>query len=505
MRPALTQSILLAFGLCLGTCAATASPLEMTKGAAQAERPSREAVQPATVTHGVAAGDVTTDSVVIWSRSDREATMHVQLIGPVQGPNLRRVDVSAARDFTGKIVFDGLKPDTAYRYRVWFGDPGTAETGAFHTAPAADSPQAVRLVWGGDLAGQNVCRDAERGFPVFEAINAARPDLFIGLGDMIYADGVCEAVGRYGNRQIAGDFQQSADIETFWAHWKYNREDEGLRDLLARTSYYAIWDDHEVVNDFGPLHDTRDVAPYTPDASLLPLGLAALLDYNPIREDALTPKRLYRNVRWGQHLELFFLDNRQYRDANLASDSPDRPKTMLGREQTTWLKEKLTGSDATWKVVVSSVPMSIPTGFPPERGRDGWADFDQDTGFEQELKDILASLREAGEDNVVFITTDVHFAEAFRYTPFAADPAFQIHEFVTGPLNAGLFPNRNFDTDLGTESLFFYGPESADVASYDEALPWMNYGMAEIAPDGSLSLSIHDVQGSSVYQLDLQP
>lgn len=505
MRLVLTQSVLLALGLGLGTCVSASGQLPTAKEGVQPGGKNHRTLQHASVTHGVAAGDITADSAVIWSRTDREATMHVQIIGPVRGPNLRSVPVSAVHDFTGKIIFDGLKPDTAYRYRVWFGASGASTTGEFRTAPVTDSPKAVRLIWGGDVAGQNVCRDAERGFPIFQAINAARPDLFIGLGDMIYADGVCEDVGRYGNRQIPGDFQQSADVETFWAHWKYNREDAGLRALLARTPYYAIWDDHEVVNDFGPLHDTRDVAPYRPGEPLLPLGLAALLDYNPIREQALTPKRLYRNVRWGQHLELFFLDNRQYRDANLAADSGDRPKTMLGREQTTWLKEKLTGSDATWKIVVSSVPMSIPTGSPPELGRDGWADFDQDTGFEQELKDILASLREAGEDNVVFITTDVHFAEAFRYTPFAEDPEFQIHEFVTGPLNAGLFPNRNFDTDLGTESLFFYGPGSAAAVSYDDALPWMNYGMAEIGSDGSLSLSIHDVEGTPVYRLDLQP
>jgi alkaline phosphatase D len=43
---------------------------------------------------------------------------------------------------------------------------------------------------------------------------------------------------------------------------------------------------------------------------------------------------------------------------------------MLGREQLAWLKSRLAASRATWKLIVSSVPMSIPTGFPPA-GRDG--------------------------------------------------------------------------------------------------------------------------------------
>src|SRR4029453_15023115 len=103
-----------------------------------------------------------------------------------------------------------------------------------------------------------------------------------------------------------------------------------------------------------------------------------------------------------------------YRDANAASDSLDRPKTMLGREQLTWLKESLAASDATWKVIVSSVPMSIPTGFPLTAPRDGWANFGGTTGFEQELLDILGFMREHRIVNTVWIRTDVHFRSEER-------------------------------------------------------------------------------------------
>ena len=46
----------------------------------------------------------------------------------------------------------------------------------------------------------------------------------------------------------------------------------------------------------------------------------------------------------GKHVELFILDTRQYRDANFAIDDSVKPKTMLGREQLVWLKDKLTRS-----------------------------------------------------------------------------------------------------------------------------------------------------------------
>ena len=37
-------------------------------------------------------------------------------------------------------------------------------------------------------------------------------------------------------------------------------------------------------------------------------------------------------------------------------------KTLLGREQLSWLKETLANSNATWKIISNDVPMSIPIG-----------------------------------------------------------------------------------------------------------------------------------------------
>jgi alkaline phosphatase D len=239
---------------------------------------------------------------------------------------------------------------------------------------------------------------------------------------------------------------------------------------------------------------------------LLPLGLQAFLDYTPIASSEETPKRLYRSLRYGKHLELFVLDTRQYRDANGALDSPERPKTMLGREQLTWLQEKLAGSDATWKVVVSSVPMSIPTGFPAANGRDGWANFDQQTGFEQELLAILDHARDHAVDNLFWLTTDVHFAEALRYRPFADDPGFVVHELATGPMNAGIFPVRDLDSTLAPEVLAFVGPPTpADVVTWADAKRWFNFGALEIGVDGDLTARIVDTAGSTRYRLELEP
>jgi alkaline phosphatase D len=451
------------------------------------------------ITHGVVVGDVTARSAVLWARGDREGTVKVHLSGG-RHDRVERLRFRAADDYTGQILLTGLKPETTYRYKLG------STRGSFETAPEDDDPERVRLAFGGDVAGQNVCRDAGEGFPIMDTIRRLRPDVFVGLGDMIYADNACDPVGRYGNAQVPGGFGPATDLAGFWAHWRYNRADGASQRLLASTSYVGVWDDHEVVNDFGPLSDSRSAPPYTPGVHLLPIGLDAFIDYTPIAIAPNTPKRLYRSLRWGRHLELFVLDTRQYRDANSASDSPDRPKTMLGREQLTWLKESLASSDATWKVIVSSVPMSIPTGFPPSGGRDGWANFDQTTGFEQELLDILRFMESRGIENTIWITTDVHFAEAFRYRPFSSNPEFVVYELATGPLNAGIFPLRDFDPTLNPEVLTFFGPPTAEaVTTWQEAKHWLNFGTLEFARDGELTAEIVNTAGQTQFSLALTP
>jgi alkaline phosphatase D len=461
------------------------------------------------VTHGVIVGDVTSSSALLWARSDREATLNVALSGGRHGP-IARAPARAADDFTARVALERLAPGRTYRYRAWFslGSPGSshgpAVEGSFETAPAAIAATPVRVSFGGDVTGQNVCRDAAEGLPIMETVRARHPDVFVGLGDMIYADNTCAAVGLYGNAQIPGTFGPAADLDAFRAHWRYTRADPGLQRLLEGTDYVAVWDDHEVVNDFGPLTDTRSTPPYTPGVHLMPIGLQAFLDYNPVAIAENTPRRLYRSLRWGKNVELFVLDTRQYRDPNFAEDTDAHPKTMLGREQLTWLKEKLATSDATWKVVVSSVPMSIPTGFPAANGRDGWANFDQSTGYERELLDLLGFMHSHGIRNSVWITTDVHFAEAFRYVPFAADPAFAVYELATGPMNAGIFPTADFDTTLNPGKLFGPAP-AAGVASWMDAKRAFNFGELDVAADGSLTVRVVNTTGETEFEQTLAP
>src|SRR4029453_13871017 len=123
-----------------------------------------------TLTHGVVVGDVTTDSAVLWARADREGTLTVHLSG---GRHDRTAPLRfrAADDYTGQVVLKGLKPDTTYRYKLG------STRGSFETAPNAGDAERIRLAFGGDVAGQNGCRDANEGFPIMGRIRGSRPAL----------------------------------------------------------------------------------------------------------------------------------------------------------------------------------------------------------------------------------------------------------------------------------------------------------------------------------------
>jgi alkaline phosphatase D len=431
------------------------------------------------LTHGVAVGETTDTHAVVWARCEAPAVLEVTVDG--QAP--RRAGVEAKHDLTQRIVLDGLAPGAEHAYRVRCGN-GPALSGHFRTAPPPSDAAAVRFAFGGDVGGQNVCRDAARGYPIFAAMAERAPDFFVALGDMVYADGSCLPVGALGNAQVAGP-PPASDVESYRAHWRYNRADAASQRLLASTTYYAVWDDHEVRDDFGPPQELYEA------------GEAAYRDWAPM-EDAAP---LHRSFRWGRHVELFILDTRSHRDPNAAPDTGPDPKTLLGADQRAWLEAALSASTATWKVVVSSVPMSIPTG---GSARDGWANGGGPGGFERELVAILRAAARARVRGLVWITTDVHFATGFRYRPFPDAPDFVVHEIASGPLAAGMFPKDDLDRTLRPERLFMHGPRAGQrPISFDAALQWFNFGLVEIDADGRLEATIVDATGRPRHRLTL--
>jgi alkaline phosphatase D len=418
----------------------------------------------------VTVGEVTERSAVLWARASGPGRVEATLRGPGSARRRLAAEATAEHDFTVKLPAMDLTPATRHEYRVtWSGE---SVEGAFGTAPGPKAAAPVRIAWSGDLGGAGRCRLPGAGYPIFGAMARRRPDLFLFVGDTIYADHRCRTP-----ENLPGADFHATDLTGFRAKHRYNRADPAVQAFFRTTPVYAIWDDHEVRNDFDG-----------PTEPLMPVGRRAFLEYWPIQPPAGDPYRLYRRVRWGRLAEMFILDTRQYRSPNARPDGPD--KTMLGAVQRAWLLDGVAGSDATWKLVVSSVPLSIPTG---RLARDSWASGlgpysaeEPPTGFEHELGLIVRTLAERKVRNLVWLVTDVHRAEILRHAPA---PGLVFHELVAGPLSAGLGRPGGLDETLKPTRLFAEGG-------------YYNFGELDVRA-GELQVRIIDGDGRIRYETAL--
>ena len=381
--------------------------------------------------HGVATGDVTSNSALVWFRTAGPEKVQVEgapeSIGTSREDALARSAVIATtieHDFTATVRLDGLAPATSYHYRILPVDGEEQVSvreigrGQFATSASTDMPETVTFLWGGDLGGQQRCRLEGSGYAIFDHMLEARPAFAVLLGDLIYGDDRCPSPPN-----VPGADFLASTLEGFRTKHRYQREDQALRRFLSAVPVYAIWDDHEVRNNFSGPHEP-----------LMPAGRQALLEYWPIGAPPEDPHRLYRKFRRGADLELFLLDNRQYRSRN---EEPDgEHKTMLGAAQREWLVDGLTRSTATWKVIATSVPLSNrKPGTGLLLGNDSWARGADGTGFQAELRTIVGTILDRRIRNVVWLAADVHYAQVNAYDP-DGDGAVDFHEFICGPLSA---------------------------------------------------------------------
>ncbi len=432
---------------------------------------------------GIVMGDVTSQSALIWLRTDGSMVVQLEYASVAAWDTVSKMATAVApvartplfttgpeTDFTLAIPIEGLMPATRYRFYVVAGMKGregtpteahTALQGEFTTLPDVKSHAPVTFAWSGDLGGQGRCRRGAAGYPIFDVLRAQPLDFFLFLGDTIYGDDLCPSPPN----EPGADFR-ATNLAEYRARHRHQRGAEALRRFLANVPVSVIWDDHEVRNDFAGPFDSQMEA-----------GRQALREYWPISMAPDDSHRLYRTVPVGADLELFILDTRQYRSRNADQDGP--AKTMLGAPQLQWLLKGLTESTATWKVIVSSVPLSIPKGGGGASGYDGWAGGPGGPGFERERHVIVDTILGRQVKNVVFLAGDVHYVQANAYDP-NGDGIPDFHEFVAGPLSAApgrqTPPNRELrpttlinETGYMNFGLIRVTQSSFDVTILDEA------------------------------------
>jgi alkaline phosphatase D len=475
---------------------------------------------------GAQVGDLDLDSALVWSRTDRPARMLVEWDTTDAFRDVRRILGPAAledSDHTARTVLTGLPRGQRIFYRVRFQDLTDLRTwsetaaGSFVTPPA-DSGD-VTLAWSADTVGQGWGIDRDRGgIRMYDTMRRAAPDLFVHVGDTIYADNALkpevtlEDGSLWRNLVTPAKSKVAETLDEFRGNFQYNFLDDNRRRFDASLSQIVLWDDHEVLNNWYPGGRLDEDDRYRVKSVDLLAARAkrAFFEYSPIRAAMDDGERVYRSRRWGRSLEIFALDMRTARGAN----GPDRQTelgpdaAMLGAEQLEWLKTSLRASTATWKVIAADQPLALVVGDGPghfeamAQGDDG-----PPMGRELELASLLSFLKRERVRNVVWITGDVHYAAAHHYDPARArfkdfDPFW---ELVAGPLHAGTFGPAVLDATFGPEVRFLGIPAGMKPnRPPSEGLQF--FGTVRVSGrEGVLTARLHDVAGQVLFSVDLEP
>ncbi len=392
-------------------------------------------------------GAVTDREVRIWARVSGEYPVTVDY---GTASDLREFETSEAvvaresDDFAVVVTVGALEPDTIYFYRMKVsGRPDRYLHGlppfSFRTAPRPGTARELRIAFGSCPRFQD-----DRLQPIWAAVQASAPTLFLWVGDNIYGDSLYPEI-------LREEYRRQRDVA-------------GLQPILHNVANLAIWDDH----DYGlPNYDRRN--PIKKEA----LALFKTYWANPAYGLPDTPGVFFRYT-YGQ-ADLFFLDNRYYRDPD--NDPDTARKTMLGAAQLEWLKEELSKSTAVFKLLVAGGGWSTakgPTG-------DSWA------GFLNERNEIFSFIRDHEISGVVLLSGDTHVGE-LNVIPWSEQGGYDLYDLVSSPLAQGT-----------PDSWLRRRPERRVRPVY---FGGSNFGLIDLAfePSPHLVYRVIDVQGRSVWE-----
>jgi len=339
---------------------------------------------------GVAAGDVTPTSVLLGVRTTFEVVELVLMQGTSDGwVEVQRIPEQPTLDAFARVEVLDLEPDHTYSY-AFYSSPGVrSRVGRFRTAIAVDGD--LRPV----VFGATSCLGGQgRPWPSLTRAGEEQLDVFLLLGDTVYADG-------------------DVTLEEYRGTWRDALETSGLQDVLASTSVIAVWDDHEVDNNWSwDQHGDRVDA-----------ATASFLEALPSREGP-GGTGLWRALRWGGVVDFFALDCRGERGGD----------EYISRAQMDWIKAELAASTARFKIILNSVPITDMEDFIGQISvEDRWS------GYPAQREELLQFIDDEGIEGLLWVTGDFHWGAVThvgKKFPFLAGAQWEV---LSGP--AGSFIN----------------------------------------------------------------
>lgn len=304
------------------------------------------------------------------------------------------------------------------------------------------------------------CAAEDEPQPIWKAITAQDPDLFLFIGDNIYADTEDMVVMRRKYAQLG--------------------DQPGFRTLRSETPVLAVWDDHDYgANDAGADYPKREESEQI------------FLDFFEVPEDAPPRQRpgIYDAQTFGppgRRVQVILLDTRYFRsplerwpEGARETPGPYRPvtdpdATLLGEAQWTWLKKQLE-KPADVRLLVSSIQV-----LSDEHGWETWGN------FPRERERLFQLIRDTGASGLLLLSGDRHLAELTHMPPDEAGLSYPLYDLTSSSLNRPSGGNDN--------------PNSRRIGRQYRPI---NFGLVAVnwdRDDPVVDLTVRDEDGQPVLQ-----
>jgi len=221
--------------------------------------------------------------------------------------------------------------------------------------------------------------------PVWEGVLKFKPELWVWLGDIVYAD----------TQYFPAHWKPTA-LEKVKEKFSIQKQKPGYKKLLETCPITGHWDDHDFNNNNGGKE-------YEEKFKVQEI----LLDF--LDEPKDSPRWFHEGVYGsytfgpeGKRIKLIMIDNRYFRDQPIMNGSGD----MLGEDQWKWFENEIKTSDAQINIITNGIQL-LPSDKPVQ---EKWSNFPESRSrFFQILKTYNPS-------GVILWSGDIHYAEILENT-----------------------------------------------------------------------------------------